>query len=83
MIAVGTSGSGVPCEQSCIIKENMGCGSPQVTESSGWWGFLASGILVAKGEAGLLVTNVLVVVPCQSSANKGEMKTQNRQMYSL
>lgn len=83
MLAVGSSGSGVQCEQFCLIKESMGCGSPRVTESGGWWGFLVSGILVEKGEAGLLVTNVLAVVPCQSSVNKGEMKTQNRQMYSL
>lgn len=54
MVAVGTPGSGVPREQSCIIKESRGCGSPQVTESSGWWGFLLSGILVEKGEAGLV-----------------------------
>lgn len=54
VLAVGTCGTGVPCEQYCIIKEGMACGSPQVTESSGWWGFLVSGILVEKGEAGLL-----------------------------
>ena len=44
-------------------------------ESSGWLGILVSGILVEKGEACLFVANALAAVPCQSTVNKGEMKT--------
>lgn len=44
-------------------------------ESSGWLGILVSGILVEKGKACLFVADALVAVPCQSTVNKGEMKT--------
>lgn len=53
----------------------MGCSSTQVIESSGWLGILVSGILVEKGKACLVVADALVAVPCQSTVNKGEMKT--------
>lgn len=56
-------------------RKIMGCSSTQVIESSGWLGILVSGILVEKGKACLVVADALVAVPCQSTVNKGEMKT--------